>query len=240
MSLSSSINAATSTRVERLSAGEAVFLRLREEIEAKIFPVGNRLPSEARLAERYGVSRPVVREALRSCATLGLTETRSGSGTVVISAVPSSGLRLGRYSADDLFEARPHIEGPAAGLAAQRRTNDDVTNLETLLQRMAEEDDPRKWVQLDAELHIAIAAYTGNRVFAAVVTEIREAIAAESELLAVVTHRQTDSHLEHERIVDAIARGDAQDASAAMHTHLGAVASAVAIVMHPRRSAPPV
>ena len=78
-------------------------------------------PWEAELAARYGVSRSVVREALRSCAALGLTQTHTGKGTFVVSARSTGDLVLGRYSARDLTEARPHVEVPAAGLAALGR-----------------------------------------------------------------------------------------------------------------------
>ena len=68
----------------RLSASEAVLADLRAAIEKGELEVGARLPSEAAMAGRYGVSRSVVREALRSCETLGLTKTHTGRGTFVI------------------------------------------------------------------------------------------------------------------------------------------------------------
>ena len=73
----------------RVSAAEAVFTDLRQAIESGDLPVGERLPSEAALGERYAVSRSVVREALRSCTALGLTETRTGRGTFVVSSTAS-------------------------------------------------------------------------------------------------------------------------------------------------------
>ena len=112
--------------IERVSAAEAVLRSIRHDIESGEYEVGAKLPSETELASRYGVSRPVVREALHSCATLGMTETKTGRGTFVIATAANTGLRLGRYSARDLFEARPHIEVPAAALAAERRTEADL------------------------------------------------------------------------------------------------------------------
>lgn len=215
------------TAVERLSAGEGVIRRLRAEIAEGTFPVGDRLPSEAKLADRYAVSRPVIREALRSCATLGLTETKTGSGTFVIAAAPATGLHLGEYSSQDLHEARPHIEVPAAELAARRRTDEDVAQLHSLLEAMITETSPRGWVELDGELHIAIARASGNRVFESVIAELRGALTAQSELLNLAAHRQPDSDDEHAEIVRAIEQGRTDLAREAMAKHLERVADAV-------------
>ena len=215
------------TAVERLSAGEGVVRSLRAEIADGTFPVGNRLPSEAKLADRYAVSRPVIREALRSLATLGLTETKTGSGTFVIASAPETGLHLGDYSSRDLHEARPHIEVPAAELAATRRTEDDLVRLHALLQSMSAEPSPRGWVELDGELHIAIARASGNRVFESVIAELRGALTAQSELLNLAASRQPDSDVEHAEIVRAIEAGDSARARDAMAVHLAQVAVAV-------------
>lgn len=215
------------TAVERLSAGEGVIRRLRELIADGTFAVGDKLPSEAKLAQRYAVSRPVIREALRSCATLGLTETKTGSGTFVISATPETGFQLGDYSSRDLHEARPHIEVPAAELAALRRSDEDVAHLRRLLDAMAKETSPRGWVDLDGELHIAIARASGNRVFESVIADLRGALTAQSELLNLAARRQPDSDHEHAEIVHAIESGRGDLARNAMANHLEQVAGAV-------------
>ena len=68
----------------RLSAAEAVFNAIRTDIESGQIPVGGKLSSEAMLSQSYGVSRSVIREALRSCTALGLTVTKTGKGTFVV------------------------------------------------------------------------------------------------------------------------------------------------------------
>ncbi|WP_427916028.1 FadR/GntR family transcriptional regulator [Sinomonas halotolerans] len=211
----------------RLSAAEAVLADIRADIESGASPVGSRLPSEAALAARYGVSRSVVREALRSCAALGLTETHTGKGTFVVSGRVSGDLVLGRYSARDLTEARPHIEVPAAGLAAMRRTEEDLATLKGIIADMALEDDPAAWVALDATFHGHIARTSGNRVFESVVADLRDALAHQSETLNLVADRQRASDLEHQKIVTAIEAGSPELASAAMAEHLEAVGHAL-------------
>ncbi|WP_426997386.1 FadR/GntR family transcriptional regulator [Pseudarthrobacter sp. N5] len=211
----------------RLSAAEAVFNALRTDIESGKVGVGAKLSSEATLAQQYGVSRSVVREALRSCTALGLTTTKTGRGTFVIANQVAKDLVLGHYSARDLTEARPHIEVPAAGLAAQRRTAEELESLRDIVTAMSAEDDPEVWVSLDSSFHAGIARASGNKVFESVVADIREALANQSETLNMVADRQLASDQEHQRIFEAIETGNAAGARAAMGEHLHAVGVAL-------------
>ena len=211
----------------RLSAAEAVFNALRADIESGAVAVGAKLSSETALAQRYGVSRSVVREALRSSTALGLTVTKTGKGTFVVANKVAQDLVLGAYSARDLTEARPHIEIPAAGLAAQRRTPEELEGLRDIVATMAAEDDPEAWVGLDSSFHAAVARASGNKVFASVVADIRDALAHQSETLNMVADRQLASDHEHQRILAAIEAGDVAGARAAMADHLSAVGAAL-------------
>ncbi|GAB5080642.1 FadR/GntR family transcriptional regulator [Arthrobacter sp. AD-310] len=216
----------------RLSAAEAVFNAIRGDIESGVFPVGSKLNSEAALAQNYGVSRSVIREALRSCTALGLTVTKTGKGTFVVADKVANDLTLGQYSARDLTEARPHIEVPAAGLAAERRTAEELETLRQLVASMAEENDPEAWVTLDSSFHAAIARASGNKVFASVVADIRDALAHQSETLNMVADRQHASDIEHQRILAAIEAGSAEAARDAMASHLDAVGQALDSILN--------
>ncbi|CAH0162625.1 HTH-type transcriptional regulator LutR [Arthrobacter sp. Bi83] len=218
-------------KVIRVGAAEAVFTSLRNAIEGGKIPVGARLDSEASLAQQYGVSRSMVREALRSCNALGLTATYTGKGTFVIADRVAQDLKLGKYSARDLVEARPHIEVPAAALAAERRTPEDVEALREILDAMADEDDLQHWVLLNAEFHATIARCSGNGVFAGVLSDIREAMADQSNTLNLVADRRKASDAEHTRIFNAIERGSAQEASRAMTRHLHGVECALVSIV---------
>lgn len=219
-------------RIVRVSAAEAVFTSLRKAVEEGRLPVGTRLSSEAALAQQYGVSRSVIREALRSCASLGLTETRTGKGTFVVADRVGGDLALGQYSARELTEARPHIEVPAAGLAAQRRSDDELQLLRDIVASMSREEDPQAWVALDATFHAAIARISGNRVFEKVVADIRDAMASQSGTLNMVAGRKDDSDTEHREILTAIEQGSPEQASEAMSRHLAAVDAALDRVLH--------
>lgn len=216
----------------RVSAAEAVFEDLRAAIASGELPVGSKLPSEAALATRHSVSRSVIREALRSCHALGLTETKTGRGTFVLRDRVGSDLHIGNYAARELMEARPHVEVPAAGWAAQRRTEDELESLTALAGEMRGEEDPEAWVLLDVAFHTAIARASRNRVFESVVVDIREALTRQSETLNLVAHRQEQSNIEHDAIVDGIRSGEYEAAARAMTAHLDAVRNAVESLAH--------
>jgi DNA-binding FadR family transcriptional regulator len=216
----------------RLSASEAVLADLRAAIEKGELEVGARLPSEAAMAARYGVSRSVVREALRSCETLGLTKTHTGRGTFVIADRVASDLTMGEYSSRDLDEARPYLEVPAAGLAAERRTVEQCAELQRLIDVMKRTKEPTALASMDADFHAAVAVASGNKLFVAVLAQLRGALARQSETLTVIARRRDDSNREHQAIVDAIADGSAERSRAAMAAHLDAVSASVSGLMH--------
>ncbi|MGA7204849.1 MAG: FadR/GntR family transcriptional regulator [Specibacter sp.] len=218
-------------QIVRVSAAEAVFKAIRSAIEGGELAIGSKLSSETALAQQYGVSRSVVREALRSCTALGLTETQTGRGTYVVANRAVRDLVLGQYSARSLMEARPHIEVPAAELAARRRTEEQVDQMRGIIEAMEHEDDPEIWVSLDASFHAAIARASGNGVFERVVNDIRDAMVNQSETINLITGRQRQSDAEHRLILDAIARGFTTEAGHAMAVHLSKVDDALTLIM---------
>lgn len=226
MNLSDSwaVSAPTATR---MSAAEAVFADLRDAIVSGQVSIGDKLPAESALAARHGVSRSVIREALRSCTALGLTETKTGRGTFVVRNRVTGDLDIGNYDARELMEARPHVEIPSAGWAAERRTDDDLQILEGLTDEMRSEDDHQAWVLLDGQFHTAIARASKNRVFEAIIVDIRGALTRQSETLNLVARRQHKSNVEHDLIVAGIRSGNYDAAAHAMAAHLDAVRGAV-------------
>ena len=208
-----------------MSAVEYVLGDLRQAIDSGVIRVGERLPSEAALAARYSVSRTVVREVLRACEALGLTVTRTGKGTFVV-AERALKLVFDGFSSAHLMEARPHIEVPAAGLAAVRRTEQHVEQWQNLIEAMEAETDDRVWVGLDSSFHLAIAEASGNPVFINVLATIRTALASQSGMLNA-GGRRAASNREHRSIAAALARGSAVEAEDAMRFHLDQVKEAV-------------
>lgn len=211
----------------RQSAVGFVLDDLQNAIAAGVIRVGDRLPSEAALAARYSVSRSVIREVLRASAALGLTVTRTGKGTFVVGRRTNE-LVFGDFSSADLLEVRPHVEVPAVGLAALRRTEQDLEQLQSLVEGMESESDPTVWIGLDATFHVTVAETSKNPVFAQVVRSIRTALSAQSAMLNDRSRRRrSDSDAEHRAVVAAIAHGSVVEAEDAMRYHLDQVHDAV-------------
>jgi DNA-binding FadR family transcriptional regulator len=213
-----------------MSAVEYVLADLRQSIESGMIRVNERLPSETALAARYEVSRAVIREVLRSCESAGLTVTRPGSGTFVVTDHPVEMVFAG-YSPMHLMEARPGIEVPAAGLAALRRSEAQLASLQRLLDEMEHEQDEAAWTRLDSQFHLVVAEASGNPVFAAVLASIAGALRSQSETLNVQLNRRSASQTEHRSVVSAIARRSALEAEDAMRFHLDQVHEALATLL---------
>ena len=187
---------------------------------------GDMLPSERALAVRYGVSRPLIREALRSVEELGLIETRPGRGTFVRSeaspgvhrGVEVAILRRGA-TASQLSEARITLECEAASLAATRATPADLAILEAALVRL-EQSESIEHVMNDLVFHMGIATAAHNPV----IEMMLEAIAPQTVALMVRSvgdpQVMVRSQPYHRVALEAIERGDGPAAREAMRAHL--------------------
>jgi GntR family transcriptional repressor for pyruvate dehydrogenase complex len=214
-------------------AREQVETQIREAILSGTFKRGEKLPSEAELAESFAVSRTTVREALRSLAAAGLIfkvpgasggsfvqviDYRSLSGVLGDSIVNT--LRLGTVEYDEVAQVRYLLEVPSAKLAAANRTEEDVETLRSIVDRQNEitfdhPDVPR----LDIDFHSAIGDASGNRVLASFVTALHQAI---RPVLAKHLDAKAgrDTVRQHAAIVKAISESDAEATAAAMEKHL--------------------
>lgn len=218
--------------VRRVSAMDLVLDGLRRAIEQGEFGVGAKLPSEAILAGEFEVSRSVIREALRALQALGMTTSRTGKGTYVVSVRPAESPTFGGYSASDLLEVRRHVEVPASGYAAARRSADDLDRLARLIARMETEPDAAAWVALDTLFHTSLAQASRNPVFGKIIEDIRDALARQSAFLNELGDRRERSTVEHRTIFAAIADGDPESAVAAMTAHLDHVDAALHQIVH--------
>ena len=208
----------------RLTAAEAVLADLRAAIEKGDLAVGVRLPSEAAMATRYQVSRSVVREALRSAETLGLTRTQTGRGTFVVSDRPAHDLRIGQFSSRDLVEARPHFEVPAAGLAAARRTEEHLIEIRGALFDPDVDDFDTK-MAAHAAFHTAVAKATDNPLFELVVRPLYHAQYGPDVTGNLPPDYWTRIDADHRAMIDCIMAGDVESARRTASNHLDYVGS---------------
>ncbi len=192
--------------------------------------IGDRLPSEARLAESFGMSRTIVREALARLASDGITEARVGAGSYV-KRRPSE--RLGTHMPMDAlaktlgtYEVRFVLEAEAARLAAQRRSQHQLDAIERALAALrsallsnapAHDED---WL-----LHRAIAEATGNSAFLPVFDHLQDEVMRILRAGVDISRSRPPEVIgammeEHDAIVDAIRARDADGAALAMRWHL--------------------
>lgn len=203
---------------------------MRETIISRQMSPGTPLPSERELGEQFGVSRTVIREAVRALAAKGIVEVRTGSGLRVASVDEATALesltwyiRGGQIDYADVHEVRSAIEVEMAGLAAERRSDDQLRALQDAHKRFqAVLDDVEEATLADVEFHALIAKATENELFSALLGSIGEAlIEVRRETLTVGSGKKTVSA--HAKILAAIKRGDAGAARDAMREHLDTV-----------------
>jgi len=196
---------------------------------------GDRLPSERELGEKFGVSRTVIREAVRSLVGKGLIQSHTGTRLVVSTVEANSvgdlldlvlrghTLKKGgdwQEALWSLHEVRSTIEVEIAGLAAERATDKDIDRIEAAAQKMdsASSDDAR--VLADEAFHNAIAVGTHNEfyllILESLVTPLRELRKATLELKTGVP----DASSAHAKILAAIRGRDKSGARAAMAKHI--------------------
>lgn len=200
---------------------------IRADIASGTYPPGARLPAERDLTERFGVSRPTIREAMIALEMLGLVEARKGSGVFVLesnaAASTESELDIGAF---EIIEARRLLEGEVAAVAATEIDEAHLAELRLLMEQMADADSAAAEVA-DRRFHICIAEATGNAVIIAAVTDfwdMRFRSPLAREVLRKAGSLGTESRLaEHGRILRALEARSPVEARAAMRDHLNRV-----------------
>jgi DNA-binding FadR family transcriptional regulator len=217
-------------RLRRETLADQVAHHLVEFIVEQRLPPYAALPSEAALTREFKVSRPVVREALRSLAARGIIEIANGKGARVMPITShlmreyfDRAVRFKHASLIELMEVRRGIEIQSALLAAQRRTPEDVAEVERVVAAMRQHlHDPQAYTALDVELHLLIASASGNTLLYHLVESIREPL--RDTIREGLRRRGSVAEYErvqelHEHLVAALARGDPHEAARAMALH---------------------
>ena len=209
---------------------EQVVEQIQDGIRSGSLVPGQRLPTERELGESFGVSRAVVREALKVLAAMGLVESRQGSGNYIASnPVPSitRALILSATPQEEsllaLFELREPLEALAARLAAQWRTPEQASAIAEAAQitvKSGEIDDLDLFGVGDIALHGGIFAAAGNPYLTTVSSAVREVLNYALHLVTRITGTVPAAAAQHVRIADAITRQDADAAAAEMAAHI--------------------
>jgi len=216
---------------------ETLSRRITREIVASIiqghYLPGDLLPTEEELRGQLGVSRPVVREAIKAVTTLGMIRSRQGRGTEVLPydswnefAPEVLEARRELQTVDEflvrLLELRRIIEVEAAALAAERASPADVARMQDHLTAMDEVgEDVEALARIDVAFHDAILAATSNRPLRSLLRSIEPALlTARTVSLTTRPSGIRRSIREHRSIFDAIRRRSPDEARKAMSKHL--------------------
>jgi GntR family transcriptional repressor for pyruvate dehydrogenase complex len=215
--------------------GDHLSTRIAELIGRGEFDHAGKLPSELVLANRFGVSRPVVREALSHLRSIGFIVSRKGSGSYIKKPSETAPHHVGAVGFGPVnslaevrkcYEFRIGLEGEAAYCAAQNRTPETLAAMREALKRMeAAISCGLVGESADLEFHIAVARASDNEFFEAVMQSMRMPIEFAINLARSLTLTRPLEHLravqtEHVMMFEAIEARDKDAARLAMRTHI--------------------
>ncbi|GAB3931777.1 FadR/GntR family transcriptional regulator [Kribbella albertanoniae] len=211
--------------VPRSRLYEQVADQIRAWISENGLQPGDRLPPERELAQRLGVSRATLSQALVALEVIGAVLVRHGDGTVlterartgpVIEAIRAHADRL-----PEIIDARDALESKLAALAATRRTDADLVAIRSALSAMERDIEAGgRGVEADEAFHGAVTAAAQSSLLAQMMETIHDLI-RETRLESLSQPgRPKDSLAGHRKVADAIAAGDPAAAALAMHEHV--------------------
>jgi DNA-binding FadR family transcriptional regulator len=221
------------TKLNRTTLVEQVARNLVEFIESSHLKPGDTLPSTTKLATNFGVSRPVVREALKFLEAKGVIEISNGKKPMVkpITTEPLLGffdriVKAEHKALREFMEVRQGLEVQSAKLAAQRRTPEQLQAMKQIVAAMRENlHNPAIFIELDVELHLLIAEASHNTMMVRLIESIRETLKVTIEeglrRRSMTQEQFQPVQTGHECIVAAIERGEAEEAGKMMRQHLG-------------------
>jgi DNA-binding GntR family transcriptional regulator len=198
----------------RQTLAETLRLQLADEIVRGVLQPGTAL-DETELARRFAVSRTPVREAIRLLAASGLVETTAHRAAFV--ARPTVAQLTG------MFEVMAELEALCAGLAAERMTVADRRELEDAheeLRALVHSGDPQRYHEINEAFHGVVYAGAHNDHLAELTFSTRVRVSPYRRAQFRNLGRLAKSHVEHDRVVVAILRGDHDGASNAMRAHI--------------------
>ena len=193
---------------------------------------GDRLPPERELAERLGVARGVVREAVKLLGARGLVTVEPGRGTFIaeigadsISDHLGRYFRLGNKSHTDLNELRRILEVEIAFLAAQRATAEDIARLKQAIQEMDDNiKSPEEYIAADMDFHLALATAAQNKMFPMLIEVLAGLLRESRQVIFQVAGAPERGQVWHRRICEAVEKQDTIAAQEAMQQHMQQVA----------------
>jgi GntR family transcriptional repressor for pyruvate dehydrogenase complex len=221
--------------IKRVAVNEQILSRVKAYLDHEDVKIGSKLPSERQLAAMLRVSRPSIREVLRSLSGLGIVTSMQGRGTYLTAAFPEDlhdGERVFGIRGDiqllELWETRMAVEPFLAWLAAARRSTEDLEEMERQTECMS-----RPMIQFkdhlhcDLQFHLCIAKACGNSTLTRIDSSVLKAFFAKTMRLFLDVAPALQSSeagrvvtlTEHKKILSALSRHDQNSARSAMMQH---------------------
>lgn len=216
------------SRVSRNNLSEQIASSLEDMILSQKLKSGDRLPSEQQLADHFGTSRNMVREALKTLQERGLVEVKNGSGAYItqpdaqtLGNVVKRLVTVGAASEHEVYEVRMALEVRACGLAAENASQENIVQLKELFDAMERSyQDSKLWAECDYAFHETIARSTGNVLFPEFIRPLLRTVHSISDSRPRNVAARLAGIRQHEVIVQAIEARDAYAARSAMSAHL--------------------
>lgn len=216
--------------IERRSVFDEVVARLGDYIMQSGLQPGDKLPAERELTESLRVGRSSLREAVKALRAVGAIDVVAGGGMYVgrggsktLSKPLSWAVFLNASSLSQAIEAREILETQLAALAAQRATDNELSVLRELLERMhAAHEDTEAYLVADVQFHLTIARAAKNDVLYAALEMLEHVLREWIRRLLRNASGEPVSLQEHLEIYDAIAAHDSERARLAMYEHVSA------------------
>jgi GntR family transcriptional repressor for pyruvate dehydrogenase complex len=221
----------TLAKAPRRKLAETAAEQILEAI--RTLPPGTKIPSETELMRMLSVGRSTVREALNGLTVLGVLDVRHGYGAVVSANLKVAGLAakgreaiataLAKGVTHDLLEAREIVEVAIARLAAQRRTETDLREIEQVLEK--HEHHSENPIEAASEFHIVLAISAHNEVLAGVFQSFLKLMVSRGPRLYRDLEGFSEWELDqHRQIYEAVRAGSPDLAADRMHAHVRAMA----------------
>lgn len=208
---------------------EQIVQQIEESVLNGSLKPGDQLPAERELAQRLGVSRTAVREAVKTLREKGLVEAYSGRGTFITNGTSQAArqsfdlmVKIGQQEGSPhLAELRLMLEPGIAALAALRAKEDDLSSMRDAVAVMDKsQKDPGAYIEADLDFHLALAEAAGNPLILSLIDSIVGLLREQRIKIFNVEGGPQRGQFHHKRILEAVERRDAEMARSAMRAHL--------------------
>jgi GntR family transcriptional repressor for pyruvate dehydrogenase complex len=208
---------------------EQIVQQIEDSILRGVLKAGDQLPAERELAQRFGVSRTAVREAVKALREKGLVEAYSGRGTFITDGTTQAVrqsldlmVKIGQpEGSTHLAEVRAILEPEIAVLAALRCQESEIATMREAVEVMdAAGQDPDAYIEADLGFHLALAEGAANPLILSLIDSIVGLLREQRLRIFRVSGGPERGQVHHKRILDAIERRDPEKARSAMKAHL--------------------